>query len=214
MGIYYMLSNQSKISSLKKNIKDLQQKIMNNNLEYAEFIDLSKENLKISFLLLLKALGPAVVSSIPVIIIAFWLQVYFSYSMPQKGFLLQINPMPEITKLVITSESLKKIKNNTYVVISKKTDNISIYEDSQVVYTGNIFSPAVPVIYKRQWWNILMENPAGYLKDASSVEKIIFNFSRKPVIKALPDWISGWELPYLAFILIASLTVKIVFRIQ
>ena len=69
MGIYYLVSNQSEIAILKDEIKELQKKLFKEDMEFDEFSATSILNLKKSLLLLSKALIPAILSSLPILIV-------------------------------------------------------------------------------------------------------------------------------------------------
>ena len=79
MAIYAFTSNQTAISELKLETRNLRRKMMDPSLDdYKEFTRLAKKNLKVSLTFLGKVIGPVLLSTIPILLIAVWLSVYNS----------------------------------------------------------------------------------------------------------------------------------------
>jgi hypothetical protein len=73
---------------------------------------------------------------------------------------------------------------------------------------------AVPVLHKREWWNRLMENPAGYLPDDAPVDELRIDLPRRELHGFGPAWMRGWEAIFLPVLFVAALAYKIVRRID
>jgi hypothetical protein len=72
----------------------------------------------------------------------------------------------------------------------------------------------VPVVHKRAWWNLLLANPAGYVPDEALVSRVELALPGRRYLAIGPDWLRGWEAAFLVPLVIASLLLKLVFRIH
>lgn len=72
----------------------------------------------------------------------------------------------------------------------------------------------VPVVHKRAWWNLLIENPAGYLPDDMPFDEIRIGLPRLELYAVGPSWIRGWEAVFLSVMFVAALTYKTARRID
>lgn len=69
-------------------------------------------------------------------------------------------------------------------------------------------SAPVPVLHKREWWNWLIANPAGYLPPEAPVERIGIELPKRQIIPAGPSWLRGWEAVFLPVLFVAALAYK------
>jgi hypothetical protein len=209
--IYAKLSPQASIAKLKKNTRRLQREMLSIDLEFADFLSLSKENLKTSFRLFFTVLGPALVSAIPVIFLALWIHTCLAYEAPQETDDLVVTTQDKNIKLHLFA------KTNEDEICKHNLENskaIMVMADGKVIYSGTPLSPPTSVIHKKQWWNFLLSNPAGYIVDDAPIDNIRLNISRKQIIKWMPNWAAGWEIPFFVFVLIAAFGIKLGFRIE
>ena len=75
MLLYRQTSNQERIRESKKNITHLRARMLSPGLPQREVMSLSVQNLKSSFGLLGRVIVPSLLSVVPVLLIASWLQV-------------------------------------------------------------------------------------------------------------------------------------------
>lgn len=71
-----------------------------------------------------------------------------------------------------------------------------------------------PVVHKRQWWNALIGNPAGYLPPQGPAEAIYLDLPKKQMLAFGPDWMRGWEFLYFVLLVAGSLGLKHFWRIH
>ena len=74
MLLYRQTSNQERIREVKKDITHLRARILSPGLAQREVMSLSMQNLKSSFGLLGRVIVPSLLSVVPVLLIASWLQ--------------------------------------------------------------------------------------------------------------------------------------------
>jgi hypothetical protein len=72
----------------------------------------------------------------------------------------------------------------------------------------------VPTIHKKQWWNTLIGNPLGYLPDDGAIEAIAFDLPEKDYLGFGPGWLRPWYVLFFTILVIGSLAIKIVGRIE
>jgi hypothetical protein len=72
----------------------------------------------------------------------------------------------------------------------------------------------VPVIHKRQWWNALAGNPAGYLTDDAPLDLVEIGLPQHHYLPFGPSWLRGWEAAFILMLSIAAVTMKRTFRIH
>lgn len=214
--IYAKLSPQASIAKMKKKTRTLQREMMNVDLVFADFMRLSKENLKTSLRLFFTVLGPALVSAIPVIFLALWIHTCLAYQAPLTPNDLELMTRHENIELqLLNYNESNEISNNEIQTHNlAASEEIVVMADEKVIYSGTPLSPPTPVIQKRRWWNVLLDNPAGYVVKDAPLDSIRLNISRKQIIKWMPGWASGWEVPFFTFVLLAALGIKLSFRIE
>jgi hypothetical protein len=71
-----------------------------------------------------------------------------------------------------------------------------------------------PLLHKKQWWNYLIANPAGYLPAHSPVEVITLDLPQTQLIGVGPAWLRGWEAVYFSLLILVSVLIKIVWRLH
>jgi hypothetical protein len=214
--IYAKLSPQASITKLKKKMWSLQREILGADIEFVDFLHLSKENLKTSLKLLANVLGPALISAIPVLLLAIWIHTCLAYGAP-----------PTPNDLVVTAadgnvdlrlfcytnvDEISHDEIHDHDLASPKA--IVVMADNKVIYSGTPLSPPTPVIHKKRWWSVLLDSPAGYVIEDAPIDSIRLNLSKKQVVKWMPSWATGWEFPFFVFVFLAALGIKLVFRIK
>ena len=75
-------------------------------------------------------------------------------------------------------------------------------------------APWVATIHKREWWNLLLVNRAGYLPDNSQLERLDLDLPPKQYLSVGPDWLKVWHVPFFGVLLLASLAIKVAARIE
>ncbi len=215
--VYLTLSNQSMISNIKDEMKLVRKQMFDPSLEKkSEYNILAKRNLTLSFKLLGKIFLPAILSIIPIVIIAIWYDMHHSYYIPFAEEPVVINTQPKgldfvIDHLDLTSEDLT---STSLLHPQSKSDSILIFSNGNLIYSDQPFSVPVPIITKKNWWNFILGSPIGYIIDDSPVETLVFKYPEKIQFNKLPKIIDGWELFFFFGIFISAITLRIVFKVK
>ena len=83
-----------------------------------------------------------------------------------------------------------------------------------LAYAGPPADVAATTIHKREWWNWLLGNEAGYLRPDAAVDEIALDLPALTVLSGVPSWLGGWEAVYFLSVLVASLLIKAAFKIE
>jgi len=218
MLIYGLASNQESISSLTKEINEHRRKMLYSSVQtYSEYAVLARKNLKVSVARLGKVIGPALLSALPVLVIAGWLEAYHGYALPEGSKMVALTFFPPISGSVkISPPELVRSERGVLMIASPVVHPItfSFSANGKDVYSGDPFLAPTPVIEKKGWLNLILPTGAGYIYPGSPIDEIRFDLPRKLFFKGFPLWLSGWEFPYFFSVLVATLTTKLLFKIH
>lgn len=212
--IYTKLSPQASIAKLKKKTWSLQRKMLCMNIEFVDFLRLSKENMKTTIRLFATVLGPALVSALPVIFLAIWIHTCLAYEAPPTPNDLVVTAADGNVNLSLLRHTNKISHDEIHNHDISSPEAIVVMAENKVIYSGNPFSPPTPVIHKQRWWSVLLDSPAGYIVEDAPIDSIRLNLSKKQAVKWMPNWATGWEFPFFVFVLLAALGIKLVYRIE
>jgi len=215
MLVYLLLSNQEHIAELKAETRNLRASMLKGDTDHREIMRLNKLNLLASLRLLRSVLLPSLLSAAPVLLIAFWLYSFFSFQLPTDGKPISVHSVPPTPGLSFApAERFANSGEGVAYLPAGNDTMVSINLDGQPVYQGNPESGPSDVVYKRQWWSVLLGNPAGYLSADAPVEEIHWDFPHRQIIGGLPDLLTTWEFPYFFSMLIMALALKFGLKID
>jgi hypothetical protein len=216
MVVYRFTSNQTAIARLKAETRDLRRRMLDPELAQPEFARLVRANLKASFSLLGRTVLPGLFSTVPVLLIAAWLNAFYAYTMPSGGEPVRLHVEPHDSAVAIEPASRVAGRNGTGWVIasSPANESVTIVAAGVIAYAGNPFSPPVPEIAKRRWWNVLLASEVGYLNGDAGIDRIVIELPRLNLVGGLPGWLAGWEAPYFLGILVLAVALKFGLKIE
>lgn len=212
--IYAVTSNQEAIISLKRETRDLRRQLLRVDIDVQTSKELTFRNLKLSFALLGRVTAPTLLSVPAVLLVAIWLDVHQGYESPSKGQTVTIQTVPEKPgRLRIKTIDGHIVGDQSGIHIVDPSSPIAVFLDNTLVYEGNPFIPAIPVVGKKVWWKGLLGSPAGDLHPDAAIDEIHFGMPERVIFASLPDWASGWELPFFLAVFASAFGIKMVFRI-
>lgn len=215
MALYSWLSDQETVAELKGEAKRLRATMLNPDLEESEFRRMMRQNLRISVRLLGKVFTPAVLSSLPSLIVILWLSTYQSYALPAPGSHVELEATPSTECLsAARKDILTRNDHGLSITVGERPGPIRFLKCGRLAYEGNPFDPPSTELRRWAWWNLLWASEAGYIRPDSGLEAIYFHFPRKAFLKGLPSYVTSWELPFFVTLLVASIAVKLAFRIE
>jgi hypothetical protein len=214
MVVYRLTSDQNGILALKERMRDIRGRLKAAGDDFAQTMQLSRENLGVSMRLLFKSLWPALVSSLPVVVIIAWLAMSWSQPLPAPGTAVPLSYQPTTAGLAAEPADTLSSSPGGGMLHWPAAEAPAVLKDaSGAVYEGLGSRPPASVIHKRVWWNAILGNPAGYLPDNAAVEEVRLELPEREVLHAGPGWVRGFELTYFAVVVAVSLAIKFIFKI-
>jgi hypothetical protein len=214
MVVYRRLSNQQRIGELKAEQKQQQQVISNFDGEFNELLPLIRSTLGLGFKQLGLSLGPALLATIPVLFLVAWVAGQFGYRLPPPGQAVTISTEPAGGSLQFSPGSNAITTEQGWQLPWPSADQlVSISLDNVTVMTIPP-AAAVPVVHKKQWWNLLFANPLGYLDDSAPIDVLQAGLPAQQFIAAGPGWVRGWMFLFFGVFLLSSVAFKFLLKID
>jgi hypothetical protein len=216
VGLYFLASNQVAIRRLKAETRRLRQGIFDPQTSSAEFGRMIRRNLSASLALLAHVSGPAILSGVPVLVLAAWLDSTLGFVAPDSNLPVRLTLQPQGKELILSpcpTVACTQEIDGVRVHWNGKTE-LRVSVDSRNIYSGNPFAPPTPLIEQRQWWHAILENDIGHLDPQNRVSEIQIHLSRLKIFPNMPSWAAGWEMPFFLSVLLVALGTKFVFKIE
>lgn len=227
MLVYWLCSNQQKIKAQQKRITEIRAQMAQKKDEsFDEVMRISMTNLRASLRMLGMVIGPALVSSLPILVILLWVSVHFGFAEPAAGARIVWATIPEQTPVklepadLVAQQASPQAGNGggeeagERVLLWPEPQQVARFvENGSVIHEGLPRDPVVPVIHQKRWWNSLLGNEGGYLAEQAETDVVRFELERLRLYSGVPDWLSGWELTYFLALIATSLAVKFGFKI-
>lgn len=223
MWVYRAVSNQEKLAALKPQVKAVQQKLATYDGEFSGLIPLIRENFRLSGRHIGLAIGPAIVAGIPVLFVLVWGSNEFGVHFPEAG---------DRVNVAVSSEAVERDADNWRWVDTEARHLPSAVDEAlrwrlnwpaQTAYLETAdgvkaveLPPAkpTPILHKRQWWNLLIGNPAGYLAADNPVDSIRMDLPSHEILLLGPDWMRGWLFSYFVVLIVVSLGFKFYWKVH
>ena len=219
MWLFRKLSRQEAIRALKDKVKSNQAKMAAFAGEFGELLPLIGATLKLAFRQLGLSLGPALLSSIPVIFLLVWLSNQFGHQFPEPGDTVVVT-IDEVDAGQLgrlnwrPADALLESSELGWLVRWPTQDESVHLTDGQLSLLGLPTHAASPIIHKKQWWNALIANPAGYLPRDSAIELVRLEFKRQSVLEYGPGWMRGWMFTFFSAFLVFAIALKFFLKIE
>jgi hypothetical protein len=206
MGAYWLLSPQTRIAQAKADALAARRALDAYDGEFAEAWPLMGRVLRTALRQLGLVTSPALLGSLPVLALLAWLSTTYGHSFPPDGAAIPVRTTPQAgAAQVQTVQADASAKAGRQVVV---------LDDAGNVVERFILSAPVPTIHKRQWWNVVIGNPIGYLPDSSPLEWIELGLPQREYLPLGPSWLRAWYVVFFGVLLAASLAIKAAARIE
>lgn len=207
MGLYLVLSPQRQIARAKADALAARAALDRFDGEFGEAWPLIRAVLATALRQLALIAWPAVLSSLPVLALLVWLSNAYGHAFPANHAEVTIRTVPESLEahLEAAPPATATAAPRHEIVVRDRTGHIVDRVSWQA---------PVPTIHKREWWNLLLGNPAGYLPDDSPLERLDLELAPQHYLPVGPDWLRPWYVPFFGVLLLASLAIKVVARIE
>ena len=219
MGLYALVSPQSRISNVKAAQKESQKLLAESDESFAELMAVAKQTLGLSFKHLGLVLGPALISAIPLVCIMAWASSHFGYAFPAAGdqFKLTVYPPSSASSVYWqpgNNDESSASDGSWAIEWPGQARQLVIAHEQRTTVLELPLAAPVTQVHKRLWWNSLLGNPAGYLPDDAQVEAVLLDLPPRQYLSFGPDWVSHWLTLFLLASVASALLTKRLFRIH
>lgn len=208
MGLYRFLSPQARIAQGKQDLVQARRRLDAYDGEMDGAWPLIRGLLSTAFSQVGRVGGPAVLASLPLLALLVWLSTAYGYGYPDPGG----RPEVQVSPPGLQAEWVGSRPDGAIAGMS--VPHVRVIENGGGVVTDVPLPAPIPVVHKRQWWNALLGNPAGYLPSGAAVERIRVDLPKKQYVPLGPAWVRGWELTFFSALIIVSLGLKWIARIE
>lgn len=213
MGLYKLISPQKRIGQLRSAAVDARRRMAAYDGEFSGLGAVAMASLSLSFRHVGAVFFPAVIASLPVICLLAWLSNSYGYEHPKTGEIVYMELQ------IVATAPPERIGDYQGVIGSHtmwpaKDKPIELSDSAGRPILQLPLSVAVPVIQKRDWWNIFLGNPLGYLPADSDVDEVTITLSPRTYLNVEPAWLGGWEMIFLTVLFVVSVAIKVAFRIH
>lgn len=213
MALYWLCSAQDKVAGAKQRaITARKQMAAYKGTEFDEMLPLAKESLAASSHHFIVVLVPAILSSLPALTLIIWVSNHFSFQLPAADSEVNLWSIP--ADLLADLSPAENGLPGYSVKWPMRDATLPIRSAAGELLLTLPLEVSVPVVHQRQWWNILIANPNGYLPADATVQEVHFNLPKFEYLSIGPAWIRGWEFSYFVLLVLTSLAIKLVFKIH
>lgn len=200
-GLYALLAPQQSIARLMVEERQLKAALHGTDIAIVDGMRAARRLLVLALGRIGLTLGPALAASVPVLALMVWLDTRYAYELPPPG---------QIPSVLVQPASVQ----GHWVWEAGSMPRIELTGDCGEFQQVVSLHVPVPVMHKRTWWNGLIGNPLGYLAAECLAERIEVDIPAKQYLTFGPDWLRGWEAPFVGTLLAVSLGLKLAFRIR
>ena len=218
MLLFKRFSNQAALADLKQQIRQVQNELVQSSGKSAELGKTVRQNLKLTGRQLWLSFWPAILASVPILfLLAFCSNQYGAEALEpgSRAYVtpveLQGSPRDFEWRGVNAQWDARKKAWTFYLPEAGQAASLFVDGDEQLQLPTVV---PVHVLHKKQWWNVLIANPAGYLDDNARMASVDINTPMQTIIGWGPGWMRGWLFAFMLFLVLFSVAIKILWKIH
>jgi hypothetical protein len=215
MFLYRLISPQKRLAVLRSASADSRQRLAAFDGELEGLWPLVRESFGLSLRQIATILGPGLVASLPLVACLVWLDSAFGYRppVPEQPVRVSASPPDEAIQ-AHPANALMGDDQGWRIRWPESGDEVQLRDGqgAPLVVIGG--APTSHLIEQRQWWNVLVGNPMGYLPESSRINRLEFGFELRYLHDAGPRWLRSWAAPFFISMIALSILIKVVFRIE
>lgn len=201
LELYRVLSPQAKVSGLKSELAEAQKRLNAFDGEFEDAWPLIGRMLSLAFQRIFIILPATLLASLPVLTMVVWMDSAYGHRFPAVGQAVTVvAPEPYQGKWVDPGNGA--------------TPHAEVLDKAGNVVIDAPLEAAIPVVSKWRWWNLLLGNPAGYLKAGAPVDQVTIDLPDQELFASGPSWLRGWEPAFFLAVLLFAMTLKWVRQID
>ncbi len=215
MFLYRLISPQQRLTVLRTQAAAARQRIAAFDGELEGLWPLVSESLTLSFRQIGTILGPGLLASLPLVTCLVWLDSAFGYRTPDPEQPVRVEAMPAGEVVQANPSGALTAEDRDWNLRWPRPGEEVQLRDGQgttLIVLGD--APGSKLVERRRWWNLLIGNPMGYLPENSRVDRLTFGFVPLQLHGVGPPWLRSWVAPFFISLIVLSILIKIVFRIE
>lgn len=201
MELYRLLSPQTRLTAIKQEFREAQKRLNAYDGPFDEAWPLILQPLRLAVRRIGLVLPATLAASLPLLLIILWLDASYAHRFPEA--------LQEVEVTVEDTDYSARLREGGSGQPRLELRNA----EEDVVMTLAVQAP-IPELHKRQDWNLLIGNPAGYLPEESPVEAVMLALPHREMLPFGPAWLRGWEPLFFAALILFAVLLKYVRRIE
>jgi hypothetical protein len=194
--LYRLLSPQRRIADAKAAALDARRKLNAHAGDLESALPLMRQSMTAALRHVGLVFPAALIASLPVLALLVWLDGAYGYQLPQGSQTPTVSVEPA-----------------NYSGQWQPDGSIEVRDKSGTEVARLTLAEPITQIAKRQWWNALIGNPAGYLPEQGPIEHVTIALPERQYLPVGPDWLRSWLTVALTVLVIASLFIMRIARI-
>lgn len=200
LELYRLVSPQARIDRLRVDARAAQQELSTYDGEFGGAAPLIRRALALSLKRVAIVLPATLFAALPIVVLLVWLSNSYGHRFPVAGETVTVDAPPPFEARWLAG-------------IAGRPSRVQARDPAGEVVLDFPMTYPVPVLHKRQWWNWLIANPAGYLPDDFLLDEVTLDLPRPELLPAGPSWSRGWEAVFLPVLFLVALAYKSARRI-
>ena len=206
--------NPQKISVAKTQLRASQKALNSHDGEFSELKSLATKTIALSLKRLGLTIIPTLAASTILVFMLVFLSSQYDLKVPEAGSRINYTiTWEEGIKNQTIQWSDKLANTQTTVTWPEENTTIEMF-DNQGLKLLSIPTVPVSIIHKKQWWNVLLANPAGYIPDHSDVAYVTFEFTSKEMGPIFGAYFDTWHWPFIILLSLFSIACLIIFKVK
>lgn len=200
LELYRLVSPQTKIERLKLDAREAQRELGTYDGEFGGAAPLIRRTLALSLTRVAIVLPATLVAALPIVVLLVWLSNSYGHRFPGAGEAVTVDVPPPFEARWLDAVAGEPSR------VQARAPGGGVILDFPMTFP-------VPILHKRQWWNWLIANPAGYLPEDLRLDEVRLDLPRRELLAAGPVWSRGWEPVFLPVLFLVALAYKSARRI-
>lgn len=196
LTLYRLLSPQRRIAEAKAAALSARRRLNAHDGDLESALPLMRQSLKAALRHVGLVFPAALVASVPVLALLVWLDAAYGYQLPQD------QQAPAVS-----------VEPATYSGQWQPNGSIEVRDQGGAEVARLTLAQPITQIGKRQWWNTIIGNPAGYLPEQGPIESVTIALPERQYLPIGPQWLRSWLTVALTALVIASLLIMRIARI-
>jgi hypothetical protein len=196
LTLYRWVSPQRRIAAAKAAALDARRRLNAHDGDLESALPLMRQSMKAALRHVGLVFPAALIASVPVLALLVWLDVAYGYQLPQGAQTPTVSVEPA-----------------SYNGQWQPNGSIDVRDQSGAEVARLTLAEPITRIEKRQWWNAIVGNPAGYLPEQGPIDSVTIALPERQYLPVGPDWLRSWLTVALTVLVIASLLIMRIARI-